>query len=138
MSVLEDRFLKHVKKGDGCWEWTGSKFVSGYGRININGKTYRAHRLSAQLYLDNYTEELLVCHTCDNRICVRPDHLFMGTAFDNMQDMSRKGRSPYQQITHCPHGHEYTKENTWYQNGWRYCRECKLLRMRKYQRRNNV
>lgn len=77
---------------DGCWYWTGSPNGSGYGSLEINYKSERAHRLSFKLFKGHIPEGLHVCHTCDNRICVNPDHLWLGTRQDNMDDMRRKGR----------------------------------------------
>lgn len=124
-----------VNKENVCWEWTGSILSSGYGRMTINGVTFRAHRLSAMIHFGEFDNSLLVCHVCDNKICVRPDHLFLGTHQDNMRDMSNKNRSFWKNKTHCIHGHEYTDKNTWYQNGYRYCRECKLNRQKQYDRK---
>ena len=76
----------------GCHEWRGSKFASGYGRIKIHQRTYRAHRFLWECANGPIPEGLYVCHHCDNRLCVRLDHLFLGTHEDNMADMVAKGR----------------------------------------------
>lgn len=78
-----------------CMEWQRMGSRLGYGRIKVAGKTMRVHRVLFEC-LGYSVDGLMVCHKCDNKLCCRPDHLFLGTAFDNMQDMSRKGRSKQQ------------------------------------------
>lgn len=75
-----------------CWEWTASIKDTGYGQIRINYKTLRAHRVSWEINYGEIPENMCVLHTCDNRKCVNPKHLWLGDKFDNMQDMSKKGR----------------------------------------------
>lgn len=81
-----------------CWEWKGMRFRNGYGGIlstHVNGKhrTLLAHRVSYEMSNGPIPEGLCVLHVCDNRKCVRPDHLFLGTAADNIHDMIAKGRA---------------------------------------------
>jgi len=77
---------------DGCWYWIGTIGPRGYGSINVNGASKRAHRVSYEIYKGNIPAGLFVCHSCDNPLCVRPDHLILGTQKENMQDMWGKGR----------------------------------------------
>lgn len=93
---LEQRFWNYVQKTDSCWLWTGAQTWGGYGVIQSGsrkGKIVRAHRLSYVMHKGEFDEVLSVCHTCDNPPCVNPDHLFLGTRSDNMQDCSAKGRT---------------------------------------------
>lgn len=95
------RFWSYVDKSEGlgpkgeCWEWTNRLTHDGYGIFNIflkrKGRPLRAHRVT-YLILTGEWPTLLICHRCDNRKCVRPEHLFKGTNLDNQQDAKQKGR----------------------------------------------
>jgi len=89
---LGEKFWSKVNKTADCWLWIGAVSVNGYGTLNTGKATQQAHRVSWQLHNGPIPKDLQVCHRCDIRNCVRPDHLFLGTATDNMQDMVRKGR----------------------------------------------
>jgi hypothetical protein len=87
-----DRFWSLVKKTDGCWYWIGTIATNGYGVMNIRNRQYKAHRIAYDLTHEKPLGNLFACHHCDNRSCVRPDHIFAGTQKDNMADMLNKGR----------------------------------------------
>ena len=93
----EVRFWRQVNKTDGCWLWTGHPMKhGGYGAIGViyGGKTrmIRAHRFSWEIHNGPIPTGLCVLHSCDTPLCVRPDHLFLGTQQENLEDMRRKGR----------------------------------------------
>lgn len=93
---LFERFWSQVNFGPNCWEWknaTGEKYA--YGRISVKQVRHKAHRVSFVLAFGSIPKDKLVCHHCDNPKCVRPDHLFVGTVGDNVQDMMDKGRAKY-------------------------------------------
>lgn len=123
---LEERFWPKVLKTETCWLWQGAVNAQGYGKIGLSGmrETRAAHRVAYELCIGPIPEGLHIDHLCRVRNCVRPDHLEAVTILENNLRSSRCG------VTHCPHGHEYTPENTILCKGSKVCRECKRQRSR--------
>lgn len=92
---IEQHLQEYVfpEPNTGCWLWAGPMSNKGYGVLNINYKQYRAHRAVYSYYKEvELAPDTYLCHTCDNKLCVNPDHLFEGTTQDNMDDMVSKNR----------------------------------------------
>jgi DNA-binding Xre family transcriptional regulator len=91
-----EHFWSQVRKtdGDGCWEWQGWRHKFGYGSVQLTfrGPSIAAHRAAWMLTNGPIPTGMQACHKCDNPPCVRPDHIFLGTCFDNMRDKVAKGR----------------------------------------------
>lgn len=129
---------QHVPEIGNCWTWIG---VADRKTEYCRFMGMKVHRLSYQLhYYSNIPKGMDCCHKCDNRTCVRPDHLFIGTRSDNVRDCVAKGRwgSGDSKKTHCKHGHPFSGNNlVWYippsgGNPQRRCRICINSRQRRH------
>lgn len=128
-----ERFWSKVEKTDGgCWLWQAARISGGYGVMGIRGgqRNVLAHRFSWELHRGPIPDEFFVCHRCDNPSCVRPDHLFIGTALDNSRDMMNKGRHYRAHRFACKHGHHFDRRAS---AGHRACSVC----MRRHQEKRN-
>jgi len=91
-SLLE-KFLEAIRIGNDCWEWIGTVGTNGYGVLTERGKVYTASRYSYEIFIGSLaSKQIFVCHHCDNPLCVRPSHLFVGTSRDNAYDALSKNR----------------------------------------------
>lgn len=94
MRTWQQRLLaKYDVDEQGCWIWNRGTCGQGYGKLKRDGAYVSSHRLSYEHHKGEIPKGMLVCHTCDVRACINPEHLFLGTMSDNMRDCSQKGRS---------------------------------------------
>ena len=93
MDALQ-RFEQKVcpEPNSGCWLWMGAVSSSGYGNLKFGASYANAHRVAYELYVGHIPDGMQICHKCDVKLCVNPDHLFVGTRQDNMNDMVQKRR----------------------------------------------
>lgn len=110
----------------GCWLWDLAWDGQGYGVIDIYGRQHGAHRVSYMVHKGDPGEGL-VCHKCDTPSCINPDHLFLGSPLDNMQDKVKKGRGKGPpKKSHCKRGHPLQHPNIYtYTDSGRTIRVCK-------------
>lgn len=92
LEISRNRLLNNVKNKNGCWVWCGYVAKHGYGVSSYRSKGILVHRLSWILFKGELNKDLFVCHHCDNPKCVNPEHLFLGTAKDNIIDSFNKKR----------------------------------------------
>ena len=107
LKSFADRFWQKVQKGDSCWEWTGGRYNhprggKSYGCFSVGSRTdgskrmVAAHKVAWELEHGAIANGMKVLHRCDNPVCVRPDHLFLGSQAENIKDMVEKGRAWWQ------------------------------------------
>lgn len=111
----------------GCWEWQRHINEDGYGRAKRRGFKYSPHRFSYELFVGPIPFGMQIDHLCNNPRCVNPSHLAVATPLANLMRGNGWGAKNARK-THCPHGHEYSKDNTRINyRGARVCRMCDLI-----------
>lgn len=133
--VLE-RFIPVPESG--CWLWLGSETKDGYGRLWINGKYERAHRISYKLFIGPIPDGMHLDHLCRVHCCINPLHLEAVTCRENL--MRGVGVAAlYSRKTHCVNGHKFDGMNTRVaRRGTRHCRKCDKERHEKRRRARQV
>lgn len=91
--TLRDRFEAKIEKTAGCWIWRGAVGSTGYGSFVVANKSQIASRVVYEIFIGPIPRGQFVLHRCDSPLCVRPEHLFLGTHQDNMRDRNAKGRA---------------------------------------------
>ncbi len=131
MKDVIERFWNFVDITSSCWNWLGAINDANYGRFSVEGKSIVPQRFIYELLVDKIPKGLVMDHLCRNTLCVNPAHLQPVT----YQENSRRGLcGNHNKIkTHCPRGHEYTKENTSIHKGSRKCKTCQKMFNRNYQ-----
>ena len=134
-----ERFWNKVDRRDpfSCWVWKAASATNGYGRFKFRGAMQRANRVAWWLTHGPVPKGLWVLHHCDNKLCVNPSHLFLGTPTDNVLDMVKKNRHEgfartNSDKTHCYRGHLFDEANTQFYKTRRVCRICRRERELKY------
>lgn len=141
MGVKQTPFWDRVNKTERCWLWTGAIWGNNsYGCTRFNGKCQQAHRVSWQLINGPISPGMQILHHCDTPLCVRPDHLFLGTPHTNSLDAVAKGRKSNgnRGKKYCKRGHEFTLENTRLDGKGRQCKICDEIRPSKLNSKKRV
>jgi HNH endonuclease len=118
IAITREWFLRKVEKTPDCWWWRGCTVSDGYGLVVLashmrspNGKRVAttAHRVAWQLFKGEIPDKLCVLHKCDQRRCVNPAHLFLGTSLDNARDRAAKGRNGFPTLEQRAHGEQFSR-----------------------------
>jgi hypothetical protein len=129
---------KVVVDANGCWIYHGQTLASGYVHIRFGNRLWAGHRLMYAMAREPIPPGMFVCHRCDVRNCINPDHLWLGTPKQNSVDASQKGRVIGQTKQNCPLGHPLSGENLYVSSGRRHCRACRKVATLAYYTRTHV
>ena len=120
-SKVDKLYSKSVEDENGCWLFQGTVDELGYGRIQIDKRRYKAHRLSYELMVTDIPEGLVIDHLCRTRSCINPYHM---EPVPQSVNATRGNKARSKDRTHCKHGHELTDENTYNMGNLRRCKTC--------------
>lgn len=104
--LIKKAFYEHTNKVGDCLVWKGGNHGNGYAAAHVFGKQFYAHRLSWEITNGPIPAGKMLCHTCDNKKCVNPEHLFVGTTHDNNRDYLKKKRNDVSRDHFPPKFHE--------------------------------
>lgn len=132
--------MDNVVSRSDCIPWHLSLNAQGYGQKMVKGKLWRAHRWVWTQAYGPIPEGMQVNHHCDDRACVNPAHLYLGTQKDNVRDMVDRGTkaTPWVRKERCPAGHLYAETEVFRPNGQRYCSLCHRRHTRESERRRRA
>jgi hypothetical protein len=130
------RFFQKIRFTDTCWIWTGSHGQR-YGQIRIDGRHFQSHRFAYELLVGPIPKGKELHHKCEVKHCVNPAHLQPVTRIEHMKITDIDGGAYHRTKMHCPKGHPYDEENTYYEKKGRSCRECHRQATREW-RKNKV
>lgn len=117
-----ERFMARVRKTEGCWLWTGSLNIHGYGSFGVGrGSRQNAHRWLWEQLNGKASSKLHLDHLCRNKACVNPVHMELVTHAENLRRGSHPSRPRKE---HCPSGHPFDEANTYMHRGNQHCRAC--------------
>jgi hypothetical protein len=106
---LAERFYSYVERTDACWLWRGPTDRDGYGIITYHNRASRAPRIAYIIAHGSIPDGAAICHTCDNPLCVRPDHLYAGSLSDNRRDAQQRNRWARKNLDNVPRGERNTR-----------------------------
>jgi hypothetical protein len=132
---MRQRFVLYIEQAGECWRWTGTLDTDGYARFCFDYRQYKAHRLAYEWSHGRIPRALVPDHLCRNRWCVNPAHIEAVTKRINVLRGKTVTAENYNK-TSCKHGHPFTPENTYTNNGHRGCKECRRRLVREYRARN--
>lgn len=132
-----ERFLDKISIDikTGCWNWIGAKYKNGYGAFAIDRRTNCAHRHAYELFIGPIPDKYEIHHKCKNISCVNPKHLSPITRLDHLKEDNIDIGAWQLAKTHCPRGHEYTKDNLKKVPRGRTCLTCHRNKNREYMRK---